>query len=349
MVDLRSDTVTKPTPAMRQAMAEAAVGDDVFGEDPTVAQLEARVAELLGKDAAVFVPSGTMGNQIALHVHTRPADEVVVAERSHVNHYESGAPAALSGVQLKTVGDARGFVTPSDVALAVRGTYDWEPRTTLLCLENTVNKAGGRVFPLDLLRATCSVARAHDLKLHLDGARLWNAVAATDIAAGVWATPFDTVNVCLSKGLGAPIGSVLAGTAATIREARRVRKRLGGGMRQVGLLAAAALYALDHHRDDFAADHARARRLAETVAALPAFAIDLAAVETNIVLFDTVAHDAAPVLAALDERGVRMVAFGPRTIRATFHRDLTDADVDRACDALRAVSAAFSGRVATSA
>lgn len=322
-------------------MAEAEVGDDVFGEDPTVARLQERIASMLGKEAAVFVPSGVMGNQIALHVHTRPADEVIVAERSHIYHYESGAPAALSGVQLKPVGDPRGFVSPADVEAAARGTYDWEPRSTLLCLENTVNKAGGRVFPLDELVATTATARAHDLRLHLDGARLWNAIAATGIAADIWATPFDTVNVCLSKGLGAPVGSVLAGDAGTIREARRVRKRLGGGMRQVGLLAAAALYALDHHRDDFAADHARARRLAETVASQPSFAIDVATVETNIVLFDTVTHDAVEVLDALDARGVRMVAFGPRTIRATFHRDLSDADVDLACAALCEVSSAL--------
>ncbi|MEL6445506.1 MAG: GntG family PLP-dependent aldolase [Bacteroidota bacterium] len=341
MIDLRSDTVTKPTPAMREAMATAEVGDDVFGEDPTGARLEARIAALLDKEAAVFVPSGVMGNQIALHLHTRPADEVIVAERGHIYHYESGAPAALSGVQLKPVGDARGYVTPDDVTAAVRGTYDWEPRTTLLCLENTVNKAGGRVFPLDLLRATAQTAREHDLALHLDGARLWNAVAATGIAAAAWAAPFDTVNVCLSKGLGAPVGSVLAGSAATMREARRIRKRLGGGMRQIGLLAAAGLHALDHHLGDLALDHARALRLAETVAALPSFDIDLATAETNIVLFDTVPCDAATVLAKLEARDVHMVAFGPRTIRATFHRDLSDADVDLACDALQAVDRAL--------
>ncbi|MEM8557150.1 MAG: GntG family PLP-dependent aldolase [Bacteroidota bacterium] len=338
MVDLRSDTVTKPTPAMRRAMAEAEVGDDVFGEDPTVRRLEARVAEELGKDAAVFVPSGVMGNQIALHVHTRPGDEVLVAERSHIYHYETGAPAALSGVQLTLLGDRRGFIEPDDVRAAVQGTHDWEPHTSLLCLENTVNKAGGRVFPLGLLQATCAAGREHGLRLHLDGARLWNAVAASGINAATWAAPFDTVNVCLSKGLGAPVGSVLVGEAAIIREARRIRKRFGGGMRQVGILAAAGLHALDHHRDDLALDHVHARRFAETVAAIPAFAIDPDTVETNIVLFDTVATDAQPVLAQLQERGVLMVPFGPRTIRATFHRDLAPADIDAACTAIEHVA-----------
>lgn len=337
-VDLRSDTVTKPTPAMRRAMAEAEVGDDVFGEDPTVQRLEARVAEIVGKDAAVFVPSGVMGNQIALHVHTRPGDEVLVAERSHIYHYETGAPAALSGVQLKLLGDARGFIEPGAVHGAVQGAQDWEPRTTLLCLENTINKAGGRVFPLDLLRATCAAGREHGLRLHLDGARLWNAVAASGTDAATWAAPFDTVNVCLSKGLGAPVGSILAGAPDTIREARRVRKRFGGAMRQVGILAAAGLHALAHHRDDLAHDHAHARQFAEIVAALPAFVIDLDTVETNIVLFDTVTVDAQPVLARLRERGVLMVPFGPRTIRATFHRDLTPTDVEAACDAIEHVA-----------
>lgn len=333
MIDLRSDTVTKPTPAMRQAMLEAEVGDDVFGEDPTAQRLEARVAEILGKEAAVFVPSGVMGNQLAIKVHTRPGDEVVVAERSHILHYESGAPGLLSGVQLRPIEEPRGFLTGEAVAAVVRGRYDWEPRTRLVCLENTVNKAGGRVLPMALIREVAEVARAHDLALHLDGARLWNAAVASGQSEAKIAAPFDTVTVCLSKGLGAPIGSVLAGDTETIRLARRYRKLFGGGMRQIGILAAAGLYALDHHRAGLADDHARAHRLAETLAALPVFEIDTATVETNIIIADT-KPPAAEVLERLEARGVRLVAFGPHTVRATLHRDVTDEDVEAAVTAL---------------
>ncbi len=333
MPDFRSDTVTRPTAAMRRAMAEAEVGDDVFGEDPTVRRLEERVAELLGKEAALFVPSGVMANQLALKVHTRPGDEVVLAERSHLFHYESGAPAMLSGVQLRPVEDRRGFLTGDAVRAVVRGRYDWEPRTRLVCLENTVNKAGGLVYPLGLAREVGAAAREHGLALHLDGARLWNAAVASGHSEAELAGPFDTVSVCLSKGLGAPVGSLLAGEAETIRLARRYRKLFGGGMRQVGILAAAGLVALGH-RADLAADHRRARRLAEALAALDEFAIDPETVETNIVIAET-RLPAETVLARLAERGVQLVAFGPHTVRATTHRDLTDADLDRAIAALR--------------
>ncbi|MEM1044006.1 MAG: GntG family PLP-dependent aldolase [Bacteroidota bacterium] len=333
MPDFRSDTVTKPTPAMRQAMAEAEVGDDVFGEDPTVERLEARVADLLGKEAALFVPTGVMGNQLAIKVHTRPGDEVVLAERSHVFHYEAGSPAVLSGVQLRPVGNARGMLTGGDVRAVVRGRYDWEPRTRLVCLENTVNKAGGVVYPLDLAHEVAEAAREHGLALHLDGARLWNAAVASGHSEADLAAPFDTVSVCLSKGLGAPVGSMLAGETETVRLARRYRKLFGGGMRQVGILAAAGLHALDYHRADLAADHARARRLAGAFAALPGFGIDPASVETNIVLVET-KQPAEVVLARLAEHSVQMVAFGPHTVRATTHRDLSDADLDRTLNVL---------------
>lgn len=336
MVDLRSDTVTRPTSAMRRAMAEAEVGDDVFGEDPTVRRLEARVAELLGQEAAVFVPSGVMGNQIALRLHTRPADEVVVAERSHIYHYEGAAPAALWGVQLRPVGGMSGVLTVDDVAAVVQGAHDWEARTRLVCLENTVNKAGGVAVPLDAVRPVAAFARQHGLALHLDGARLWNAAVALGETPAALAAPFDTVNVCLSKGLGAPVGSALAGPAEHIREARRVRKLLGGGMRQVGVLAAAALVALDDfERDDHAlvrADHARARRLADAVEAA-----GLALVrppDTNIVLFET-PEPAAEAVAGLEAAGVRTVPFGPHAVRAILHRDVGDDAVARAAAALR--------------
>jgi threonine aldolase len=326
MIDLRSDTVTRPTPAMRRAMAEAEVGDDVFGEDPTVRRLEEAVAALLGTEAALFVPSGVMGNQIALALHTRPGDEVVLAERSHVYHYESGAPGRISGVQLRPVGDATGILRPGDLA-PVRGAHDWEPRTRLVCLENTINKSGGRVYPLEALCATAAAARAAGLALHLDGARLWNAAVATGTPEAAFAAPFDTVTVCLSKGLGAPVGSLLAGTAATMREARRLRKLLGGGMRQVGVLAAAGLLALDH-RPHLADDHRRARRLADALAATGAFTV--VAPETNIVLFDPLREPAEATQRRLEAEGVRVVPFGPATLRATLHRDVDDGALDHA-------------------
>lgn len=332
IVDLRSDTVTQPTPEMRRAMAEAEVGDDVFGEDPTVRKLEERVADILGKKSAVFVPSGVMGNQIALAVHTQPGDEVVVAERSHIFHYESGAPGQISGVQLRPVGDETGILKPIDVESVVRGAFDWEPRTSLVCLENTVNKAGGLVYPLDDIRRVAEAARAHELALHLDGARLWNATAATGTPESEFSASFDTVNVCLSKGLGAPVGSVLAGSEALIQEARRMRKRLGGGMRQSGILAAAGLLALDH-REQLKADHARAKSFADALSRCAAFRV--VPPETNIVLFDTLDEDASTVLERLEEEGVRVVPFGPKTLRATFHRDVTDDGLNHAISTIR--------------
>ncbi len=336
VVDLRSDTVTQPTSAMRQAMAHAEVGDDVFGEDPTVQRLEARVAEMLGKAAGLFVPSGVMGNQIAIRVHTALGDEAVVAERSHIYHYEAAGAAALWGVQLRPVGDASGVLVPADVEAVVQGANDWEARTSLVCLENTVNKAGGVAVPLVAIRAVTEAARAHGLALHLDGARLWNAAVALDESPAALAAPFDTANVCLSKGLGAPVGSVLVGTQEHIRRARRARKLLGGGMRQSGVLAAAALVALDDfERDGHAmlrADHRRARRLAQAVTEAGGLQLTRPP-DTNIVLFET-PEPASVALPALEAEGIRMVPFGPATVRATLHRDIDDAGVERAARAL---------------
>ena len=329
-IDLRSDTVTRPTPAMRQAMFEAEVGDDVFNEDPTVHRLEAEVATLLGKEAAVYLPSGTMGNQIALKVHTQPGDEVILDVNCHIFNYEAGAPGVLSGVQLCTLPGTRGILYPDQVCEALRHGYEWEARSRLLCLENTHNKAGGIVYPLDVLQATCTAAHEAGLLCHLDGARLWNATAATGIPEAEYAASFDTVSVCLSKGLGAPVGSVLTGSVRHIKKARRFRKMLGGGMRQVGILAAAGLHALAHHRPHLAEDHAKAKTLAEGLAQIPAFTIDPSLVETNIVMFDTVDTEAAPILHTLAEHGVLMVPFGPRTIRATTHRDVSMEDIDAA-------------------
>ena len=323
---------------MRQAMLEAEVGDDVFGEDPTVARLQARVAALLGKEAALFVPSGTMSNQVALHLHTRPGDEVIVEANAHVFNYESGAGAFLSGVQFQPVAAPRGRMAPGHVHGAVRAGHYWEPYTRLLWLENTVNRAGGVVLDFDETRACLAAARARGLATHLDGARLWNAAVASGRSERDWAEGFDTVSVCLSKGLGAPVGSVLAGPRELVERAVRVRKMLGGGMRQVGVLAAAGLYALDHHRARLADDHARARRLADAIAALPRLGIDLETVETNIVMFD-VPEPATEAVGKLAARGVAVSAFGPHRLRATTHLDTGDDDIAAATDALRALYA----------
>ena len=334
MIDLRSDTVTKPSDGMRQAMAAAEVGDDVYGEDPTVNRLQETVADLLGKEAGLFVPSGVMANQIGIKVHTQPGDEVIVERQSHIFNYESGAPALLSGVQLGALDGAGGLLEADQVESALRPAGDAFPRTRLVCVENTANKPGGVTYSLKRIEALAAVARAQGLRLHLDGARLWNAAVATGTSEKAFAAPFDTAWVALSKGLGAPVGSVLVGSEEDMVAARRYRKIFGGGMRQVGLLAAAGLYALEHHRPALAEDHKKARRLAEGLAALPAFEIDPGRVETNIVMFDVADGEAAPVVEALREEGVLVGAFGPRTIRATTHRDVSMEDVEQALDAL---------------
>lgn len=330
MIDLRSDTVTRPSEGMRRAMYEAEVGDDVFGEDPTVNRLQETVAEMLGKEAALFVPTGMMGNQVALKAHTQPGDEVIVERTCHIFNYESGAPGVLSGVVLHVLQGERGLLTAEQLRGAVRHGYYWEAPSRLLCLENTLNKAGGIVYPLARSLELAAVAREHGLRLHLDGARLWNATAATGVPEKDYAAPFDTVSVCLSKGLGAPVGSVVAGSKEVIQSAHRYRKLFGGGMRQAGILAAAGLYALTHHRLRLADDHAKARRLAEGLADLPPFTLDLDTVETNIVIFDVVAGGAMPVLDTLRAHGVAMVPFGPATIRATTHRDVSMDDIETA-------------------
>lgn len=334
-VDLRSDTVTRPSEEMRQAMFEAAVGDDVFGEDPSAIALEKEVAQILGKEAALFISSGTMGNQIAIRLHTEPGDEVICEAGSHIAHYEAGAPAAFSGVLLRSIEGRRGVITPAQIKAHARHGFDWEARTSLLSLENTHNRAGGAIFPLGALHDACAAGRELGLALHLDGARLWNASAATGIPEARFAEPFDTVSVCLSKGLAAPVGSVLAGSAETIRRARRIRKMLGGGMRQIGMLAAAGRYAIEHHRRTLTDDHAKARRLADAISTLPRLEIDEPGAETNIVMFRVRNGTAGDAITALSERGVLMVPFGPTTIRASTHRDVSDDDIDRVIDILK--------------
>lgn len=316
-------------------MYEAEVGDDVFGEDPTVIRLQERVAELLGKEAALFVPSGVMGNQLGIKVSTAPGDEVIVERTSHIFNYETAAPAVLSGVQLHVVDGVHGVLHGRDVERAVRPGNYWNAPSRLVCLENTLNKAGGLVYPLDAIRDVARTGRKHGMSLHLDGARLWNASAASGISEKEYAEGFDTVSVCLSKGLGAPIGSVLAGRVDLMTAARRYRKMLGGGMRQVGILAAAGIYALDRERPRLIEDHVKARRLAEGIAEVKAFKVDLRRVETNIVMFDVVDGDVPTVLAELRSENVLMVPFGPSTIRATTHRDVGMDQIDETLSVLQ--------------
>ena len=345
-VDLRSDTVTRPTPAMRQAIASALVGDDVYGDDPTVLALERRVAEMAGKEAAVYVPSGTMGNQLAVNALTRPGDAVLLEAQSHIFLNEQGGMSANSGCLAHIVHGTRGAIVPADVEAAWRDASDEHvARLSLLCLENTHNYAGGVIVPLSGLRAVSGAARELGMRVHLDGARLWNASVATGVPVAEWAACADTVSMCFSKGLGAPIGSILVGPADVIRQARRTRKRWGGGMRQVGILAAACLHALDHHVERLADDHARAKRLAEGFT-LPG--VSVVAPDTNIVFvtLDHPALEANEVLAALAERGIWMSRYGVRRLRAIAHLDVDDAGIDRATAAFRD---AVEGMIATAA
>src|SRR5947199_5408497 len=269
VIDLRSDTVTRPTPGMRAAMAAAEVGDDVFGEDPTVNRLQDRVAALLGKEAALFVPSGTMSNQVAVKAHTQPGDELLCESACHVYNFEAGGPAVLSGVTCRTIEGDHGILELSQLEDKIRAQNDHLVRTRIVSLENTHNRGGGRIYPLEKIQAISEWAHKNGLVMHLDGARLWNAVAASGVSAATWAANFDTVSVCFSKGLGAPIGSALAGSREFIARARRIRKLFGGGMRQAGIAAAAALHALDHHIDRLAEDHRNARVLAQAIADSP--------------------------------------------------------------------------------
>lgn len=335
IVDLRSDTLTRPTDAMRAAMASAEVGDDVWREDPTARRLEERAAELLGKEAALFVPSGTMANQIALLLHCRPGDEVICGRGAHVRLYESGAGAAWAGVQFAEVGGADGRFDADALEAAIQPGDYHAPRTRMVAVEDTHNRGGGRVWPEHALRSVCARARDRGLATHLDGARIWNAAVASGSSERAIAEGFDTVSACFSKGLGAPAGSVIAGASAEIDRAVRLRKMLGGAMRQVGVLCAAALHALEHHRARLADDHANARRLAEGVAAIAGLRIDLATVETNIVIFDVLAMPASELCRRAAVHGVRVAPVGPRAVRAVTHLDVDAAGIDRALAVLR--------------
>ncbi len=339
MIDLRSDTITQPTPEMRQVMANAQVGDDVLGDDPTVRALEERVANLLGKSAALFVPSGTMANQIAVRTHTQPGDEILLHPDSHIYYYEAGATAALSGVISRLIPGPNGIFTPKSLTQTLRPSDPHFAPARLLCVENTHNRGGGSLWMLDQTRDICNTARKANLKIHLDGARLWNAAVATDTPEIEFASHFDSVSVCFSKGLGAPVGSALAGDADFIHTARRFRKQFGGGMRQAGILAAAALYAIDHHRDRLADDHQNARTLANLLTEIPPIHINPADTQTNIVRFDTPNHLAPPIADAAEKQGLLLLATGPNTLRAVTNLSVTADDIRSAAGTLKKVLA----------
>ncbi len=345
MIDLRSDTVTKPTEAMRAAMARAAVGDDVYGEDPTVRALEERTAAILGKQAAVFMPTGTMSNQVGLRAHTEAGDEILADAGAHIFVSEGGAPAALSGIQVKGLPGVNGIFTGDDVLRAIRVPHRFNPKTLppptkLVAVENTHNGGGGTVWSIERIEEVARAARSRGLALHLDGARLWNASAATGIPESKYASFFDTVSVCFSKGLGAPIGSALAGPSSFIERARRFKQMFGGGFRQAGVLAAAALYAVENHRRDLSADHEKARRIAAALAELPGIDIDVSLVQTNIVRFRVTHVSPFDFVERCHAEGVHMLGSSPDRVRAVLHRDISPTRVDAAISAIqRAVPA----------
>src|SRR5262245_12704068 len=337
-IDLYSDTVTRPTAAMRRFMCAAEVGDEQKGEDPTVNRLQDQVAQLLGKEAALFLPSGTMCNEIALRVHCRPGDEMLAHRTAHPINAEAGGPAALAGVNTRALDGPRGQFDAATAQAAVRPPSRYSPRSRLLWVEQTSNLGGGSVWPLAGIEAVVDVARRHGLATHMDGARRFNAVVASGVSARVFAAGFDSAWVDFTKGLGAPVGAALAGSREFIVEAWRLKQQMGGAMRQAGIIAAAGIYGLEHHVERLAEDHARARLLADGLAELPGIVLTPAHVETNIVLFELRGPlDAETAVARLLERGVRMGALGPRTIRAVTHLDVGTADIERALMAARDV------------
>lgn len=337
MINLVSDTVTKPTPQMLQAMLHAEVGDDVFGEDPTVNALEEKAATLFGKPAALFCPSGTMTNQIAIKVHTNPLDEVICDHYSHVFQYETGGYAFHSGVAINLIQGENGKITAQQVAAAIKPLYDWLPKSRLVVLENTCNKGGGSYYSLDEIRPIKELCRANGLALHLDGARIFNALVETHENPIEVGSQFDSISVCLSKGLGAPVGSLLIGEHAFIREARRFRKVMGGGMRQAGYLAAAGIYALDHHIQRLKLDNGRAKMIGNLLQTLP-YVESVRPVMSNIVIFDLKPmYTASSFLDKLKGLGLLAVAFGPQTIRFVTHLDFTEVMLEKTLDILKSL------------
>ena len=332
MIDLRSDTVTKPSPAMRKAMAEAEVGDDVFKEDPTVNKLEEYIADLLGKEAALYVPSGVMGNQLCLNILTQPGDEVICDREAHIFNYESGSPARLSGIQIYPLDGKLGILTAEQVEPYIRTTAYHMPRTKVIEVENTHNRAGGTIWPIESIIALKNLAKKHNLKYHLDGARLWNACVETGISPKEYASHFDTVSCCFSKGLGAPVGSAIASSKEFIKEAYRVRKAWGGGMRQVGILAAAALFAVKNNRERLKEDHHRAKILAERINSNSNLEINMKAVQTNILLFKPLKMKPENGLKLCKEKGLLLTPGTVDSLRAVTHLDINDNDIHKASD-----------------
>ncbi len=322
---------------MLEAMMKAEVGDDVFAEDPTMNAFEDKMARMFGMEAALFVPSGTMGNQLCIKVLTRPGDEVIIDELGHIFNYETGAASHLSSVQLRPLQGTRGKLPPGLIEQALRPANDWDPRSRVIAVENTTNKGGGACYSESELNAIRDIADKHSLMVHLDGARIWNAITTTGIKPEFFGSIADTLSVCFSKGLGAPVGSMILSTGKNIQMARRYRKMWGGGMRQTGLLAAAADYAVENHWEMLAGDHRRAKQLAEVLAELPSYSIDAQSVESNIVLFDAVDRDVPDILELLKDEGIGMVPFGPKTIRATFHFEVNDTDLQQTIEALKKV------------
>lgn len=334
MVDLRSDTVTRPETGMLQAMTNAQTGDDVFEEDATVNAFQQKIASLFGFEAGLFVPSGVMSNQIAINLLTVPGDEVIIDKTGHIFNYEVTSAALISSVQLHPVEGTNGKIGPSEIEAAVRPSLDWNPNTSTVAVENSTNKGGGACYTKNELSQIRSSVDEHGLSLHIDGARIWNAIEATGIDESFFGSIADTMSVCFSKGLGAPIGSMLLSSQSSIAKARRVRKTLGGGMRQVGLLAAAADYAVGNHRSLLADDHRRAKALAFTIAECTNLSIQPEAVETNIAIFDVHGMTAEEAVEQLKEKSVLVVPFGPQTLRATFHIQVDDQDLAKAQEAL---------------
>ncbi len=341
IIDLRSDTVTKPSREMREFMMTAEVGDDVFGEDPTVNKLQEKVAELLGKEAALFVPSGTMGNQLCIKAHTQPWDEIICDKDAHIYNYESGSIAGLSHVQVIPLNGKNGIFTAEQVEEAIRPEAYYLPKTKLVCIENTHNRGGGTIFPIDEIQRIKQVVDKYNLKFHLDGARLWNASIATGISLKEYAQYFDSVSVCLSKGLGAPVGSVIAGSKEFIKLAHRYRKAWGGGMRQAGILAAAGLFAIEHNFQRLAEDHRRAKYFAEEISKISRVKIDLETVQTNIVLFEVEGLTAAEVCQIVKNNSKTgsslLLSIGKKyLVRALTHLDVNDDDIEEAIKILKA-------------
>ena len=340
MIDLRSDTVTQPTEGMREAMAKAKLGDDVLGDDPTVIELQEKAAKVLGKETALYVPSGTMSNIVATRTHTSPGDEIVTEAHSHIYQYEGGAFAALSGCSVALVHTKHGLMTGEEVSNSIRkaeGSLSHYPNGSLVCVENTAQGGGGNVYSQETLDEICKVAKEKDCKLHMDGARLFNAVVASGVDPARMVRDFDTVSICLSKGLGAPVGSILVGSKVDLAQAHRWRKMFGGGMRQAGTIASAGIYALENNIERLSEDHRRAKIFAEAVAEMPKFSINTVNVQSNIVFIGVGKGNTEKTIEKLSKQGVDILSTDESTIRAVFHLHITDEDLENAIDAFRKI------------